>query len=316
MKIVVLLYTYNGVDYLGEQLQSILSQDILSKAEIKILVRDDGSNDLTLDILDRYQREGKLEFIKGEKIGKTKSFWEILAKAEDADYYAFCEQDDVWFPKKLSRAITYLETKAILEGDEVDVAVSPLLYMSDFTVTNAKLKPIRFTRNMTLKYTDFEHSLLYSTMPGSTFVFNASARELMLRYDVNTQYAANYDDLARNILYLVGVVVKDHVPSIYLRKNKNDSFYDNYYGGFFGKIKQYLAFISGKNNNARSSLAKGLLKTYGEGIEEIETLESLKQVANYAEDPIAKERLLMNPKFLTGSFNDKLLKKAINSNKL
>ena len=306
----------NGVDYLGEQLQSLLKQDISEKAEVKILVRDDGSTDMTQDILDRYQREEKITFIQGETIGKTKSFWELLEKAEEADYYAFCEQDDVWFPEKLSRAVKYLETRAIIDGEEVDVAVSPLLYMSDYTATNAKLKPARFTRNKTTKYADFEHSLLYSTMPGSTFVFNASARDLMLRYDVNKYFDANYDDLARNIIFIVGTIVRDRVPTMYLRKNKGDHFYDNYYGGFFGAIKQYIALISGKNMNARSKLAKGLKETYGDGIEDGDILEALKQVADYADDPVAKERLLLNPKFTTGSFNDKLFKMAVNMKKL
>ena len=53
MKIGVLLYSFNGVDYLGEQLQSILKQDISGKAEIYISVFDDGSTDKTKDILER-----------------------------------------------------------------------------------------------------------------------------------------------------------------------------------------------------------------------------------------------------------------------
>ncbi|MCR5727614.1 MAG: glycosyltransferase [Lachnospiraceae bacterium] len=316
MKIVVLLHTMNGVDYIGEQLQSLIKQDICEKAELKILVRDDGSTDKTQDILDRYKREGKIDYIQGKTVGKLKSFWQLLEEAEAADYYAFCEQDDVWFPEKLSRAVKYLETKAIIDGEEVDVAVSPLLYMSDFTVTNAKLKPVRFNRNKTMKCSDFEHSLIYSTMPGCTYVFNASARELMLRFDVNRISCNNYDDLARNIIYIVGDIIRDRVPTMYLRKNKSDWFYDNYYGGFLGAVKQYKALLSGKNNNVRSSMAKGLLDTYGEGMEDVGKLEALKQVSNYAEDPVAKERLLANPKFATGSFNDKLLKTAVNSKKL
>ena len=60
MKIVVLLHTYNGAEYLEEQLQSLLKQDISSKAEVKILVRDDGSTDKTWDILDKYKNDGKI----------------------------------------------------------------------------------------------------------------------------------------------------------------------------------------------------------------------------------------------------------------
>lgn len=318
MKIVVLLHTYNGAEYLEEQLQSLLKQDISSKAEVKILVRDDGSTDKTWDILDKYKNEGKIEWFQDNRVGKTKSFWELLKKAEDADYYAFCEQDDVWKPEKLSRAIKHLETQAILDGDDdaMEAAVSPLLYQGDFTVTNAKLKPIRFKRNKTTAQKDFQHSLIYNTTPGCTYVFNASARELMLRLDVNKYPDGNYDDLARNIIFIVGKVLRDWVPSMYLRKSKSDPLYDSYYGGFFGWLRQNKAFKEGKDINIRSKQAKALYETFGKGIEDNEKLDALRQVATYLGDSVTKERLLSNPKFLIGDFNDKLFKKTVSMDRL
>ena len=80
----------------------------------------------------------------------------ILIRRYHADYFAFSEQDDVWFHEKLSRAVKYLETQAILDGEETEVADGPLLYVSDYTVTNAKLKPIRFNRSKACKYSDVE----------------------------------------------------------------------------------------------------------------------------------------------------------------
>ena len=131
MKIGVLLYSFNGVDYLGEQLQSILKQDISGKAEISISVFDDGSTDKTKDILERYQNDKKLTFVEGNGLGKTAGYWELMKNAGEADYYAFCEQDDVWFPEKLSRAVKYIETQAILDGEETELSHGPMLYVSD-----------------------------------------------------------------------------------------------------------------------------------------------------------------------------------------
>ena len=317
MKINVLLYSFNGVDFLGEQLQSILKQDIADKAKIEISVFDDGSTDRTRDILERYHNEGKLNFIEGKGVGKTKGYWELMKKAEDADYFAFSEQDDVWFHVKLSRAVKYLETQAILDGEETEVADGPLLYVSDYTVTNAKLKPIRFNRSKACKYSDVEHNLLYSSSPGCTFVFNNAARQKMIKYDVSAFYPDAYDDLAKKIINLTGKVVIDRVPTVYMRKNKGDQFGIEYYGGLMGAIKLYKELYFGKTSNAKSETAKALEIVYAEDImNDSRKKEALKQVGSYRDDQVNRERLLQNSRFVVGDYHDKWLMAAIKKNRL
>ena len=316
MKIAVLIYVFNGVDFLGEQLQSLLKQDISEKAEVNIIAWDDGSVDRSQELLDRYQREGKLTFIQGEHVGKTKGYWNLLEKAGESDFYAFCEQDDVWFPKKLSRAIKYLETKAIIEGEETEVSDSPLLYCSEATVTNAKLKPINFRKNPANKFIDFEHSLVFSSMPGCTYVMNFSARNKLLEYDLNTYFAADYEDLARNIIFVAGKVVFDRVPTMYRRKWKQDKFKESYHGGLLGRIMLMIALYRGKDAGERSRTARDILTAFEPEIKNKDQLHALKQVADYKEDHVERERLVNNSKFVTGSFNDKWFKSAIKSNKL
>ena len=317
MKINVLLYSFNGVDFLGEQLQSILKQDIADKAKIEISVFDDGSTDRTRDILERYHNEGKLNFIEGKGVGKTKGYWELMKKAEDADYFAFSEQDDVWFHEKLSRAVKYLETQAILDGEETEVADGPLLYVSDYTVTNAKLKPIRFNRSKACKYSDVEHNLLYSSSPGCTFVFNNAARQKMIKYDVSAFYPDVYDDLAKKIINLTGKVVIDRVPTVYMRKNKGDQFGIEYYGGLMGAIKLYKELYFGKTSNAKSETAKALEIVYAEDImNDSRKKEALKQVGSYRDDQVNRERLLQNSRFVVGDYHDKWLMAAIKKNRL
>ena len=317
MKINVLLYSFNGVDFLGEQLQSILKQDNADKAKIEISVFDDGSTDRTRDILERYHNEGKLNFIEGKGVGKTKGYWELMKKAEDADYFAFSEQDDVWFHEKLSRAVKYLETQAILDGEETEVADGPLLYVSDYTVTNAKLKPIRFNRSKACKYSDVEHNLLYSSSPGCTFVFNNAARQKMIKYDVSAFYPDAYDDLAKKIINLTGKVVIDRVPTVYMRKNKGDQFGIEYYGGLMGAIKLYKELYFGKTSNAKSETAKALEIVYAEDImNDSRKKEALKQVGSYRDDQVNRERLLQNSRFVVGDYHDKWLMAAIKKNRL
>ena len=65
-KIAVLMCTYNGEKYLSEQIDSIQNQKGVS---VFIYVRDDGSKDKTIDILEEYQQKGIMKWFKGKKAG-------------------------------------------------------------------------------------------------------------------------------------------------------------------------------------------------------------------------------------------------------
>ena len=89
-KVQVLLSTYNGEKYLKEQLDSIIAQ---KGVDVHILARDDGSKDDTIKILEGYEN---IDIIKGSNIGVCKSFFELINKSGEYDYYSFADQDDVW----------------------------------------------------------------------------------------------------------------------------------------------------------------------------------------------------------------------------
>ncbi|WP_234973117.1 glycosyltransferase [Paenibacillus vortex] len=108
-KVQVLLSAYNGDQYISEQIQSILNQ---THPSISILIRDDGSTDLTVDVLEQLMRihPNNIKLIKGTNVGVVSSFFELLRAADaEADYYCFCDQDDVWLDHKVEGAITSLK---------------------------------------------------------------------------------------------------------------------------------------------------------------------------------------------------------------
>lgn len=117
MTVVVLMSSYNGEKYIKQQIESILNQTKTYETsdgytgyfDLKLFVRDDGSNDRTLDYLEKYRENGKLEYYSGDNKGSSKSFFDTMWKAPKADYYAFADQDDYWLDSKLSRAISILE---------------------------------------------------------------------------------------------------------------------------------------------------------------------------------------------------------------
>lgn len=127
-KVIILLSTYNGEKYIEQQINSLLKQ---TYKNINIYVRDDGSKDGTLEILKKYEEKGEIFLIQGKNIGFINSFMELLKKVEKADYYSFCDQDDVWNEDKIERAVRALEKE---DNDKI------LLYASNYEFYDSNME--------------------------------------------------------------------------------------------------------------------------------------------------------------------------------
>ena len=84
-KVLILMSVYNGEKYLVEQIESLIHQE---RVDVSILVRDDGSSDGTIDILENYKTKGILDFYTGENLRPARSFMHLLFNAPDCDYFA------------------------------------------------------------------------------------------------------------------------------------------------------------------------------------------------------------------------------------
>jgi len=134
MKISIAMATYNGAKYLEEQLQSIAVQTRLPD---ELVITDDCSSDGTREIIKNFAETVPFEvrFSQNEKnLGYTKNFNEALLKTS-GDLVLLCDQDDVWFPEKISR----LETLAALNPDM-------LVVMNDAAVTDEYLNETGVTK--------------------------------------------------------------------------------------------------------------------------------------------------------------------------
>lgn len=131
MTVAILLSTYNGERYLAEMLDSILAQTV---QDWRLLIRDDGSSDGTHEIIRRYQaRDARIRWLNPERqenLGVIRSFWTLLQE-EEADAYAFSDQDDVWLPHKLE-----VQLAALARED----ASQPVLVYTDLSVVDANLQ--------------------------------------------------------------------------------------------------------------------------------------------------------------------------------
>lgn len=200
----VLMSSYNGEKYIREQIDSILAQQGVN---VKLLVRDDGSKDGTLSILKDYENKGKLTLIEGNNIGPAKSFFALISKAVDADYYALSDQDDVWDEDKLTVAIKKME---IVNNPYV-------IYSSNTRLVDDNKK---FIKNETLKpITTLGSAFVKNYVTGCTTVFN---KNLLLRLQeyCPTESIKCHDWWINLVaLSLDGVSIYDETPHISYRQH-------------------------------------------------------------------------------------------------
>ena len=128
-KIAILLATYNGEEYIGELLDSIMSQ---SMQDFVCYIHDDGSTDRTTDIIKTYLQNYKDKIVVLDYLSKkgcTNNFLS-LAQHVSHEYVMFCDQDDVWKNDKIEK--TYKKIKQ-MENDHPGV---PLLVFTDLSVVD------------------------------------------------------------------------------------------------------------------------------------------------------------------------------------
>lgn len=176
-RIAILLATHNGAAYLDEQLNSIFAQTVTNT---KLYVSDDDSKDQTIEILERYQAKypDRMTIIKGfPRFGSAKkNFWNLLNYC-DADYFFFCDQDDVWNTDKIE--ITYQKLR---EMESKYTPQTPILVFSDLIVVNEKLQKLsssflRYSR-LSGKNCDFRQLLTQNVVTGCAMAINRALKSI------------------------------------------------------------------------------------------------------------------------------------------
>jgi len=180
-KICVLMGVYNGADYIEAQLDSILAQH---HTNWKLLIRDDGSQDRSIKILEKYAgRDTRITLVHdnfGNK-GVLGNFSLLMEKAlqVSSEYFAFSDQDDIWCPEKLSSQLE------LMCQAEVTCQENPILVHSDLEVVTASLGSISPSL---MKYQGIGHQtsdplkvlLVQNFVTGCTVMINRKLLEIAL----------------------------------------------------------------------------------------------------------------------------------------
>lgn len=284
MKVLLLLSTYNGEKYLVEQVESILEQMYV---EVTILIRDDGSTDGTTGRIKELQKKhANIILEEGDNCGSAGSFIKLLNIANsshtDFDYYAFCDQDDVWMKDKLDSAITVLDQQN---------QSRPLLYMGAYQMVDAELRPI--PTQLVAPKLNLPAALAANSATGCTMLFNKCLLELLA--SKRPKDIIMHDYWAYLVCLAVGgYVYYDKIPHILYRQHGN-----NVIGGkkdpFIKKWYVRISKLFKKGDSFKSKLAAQLLDCYSTQMSK-ENVEFLSYAATCKKFS-SKIRLLANPNF-------------------
>lgn len=202
--------TFRGETFLPEQLDSIAAQ---AHKGWRVWVSDDGSPDGTLKTLERYRQHWgghQLPVVRGPQAGFAANFRSLTCRTEiDAEFFAWADQDDIWEPEKLQRALAWLQSVP------VDV---PALYGTRTLLTDVGDRPIGMSPLFT-RPPSFANALVQCIAGCNTMVFNRASRELFV--EASSQGDAVPPDW---LLYLLvsgcgGRVHYDPWPSVRYRQH-------------------------------------------------------------------------------------------------
>ena len=177
----IVMTTYNGAQYVAEQIDSILNQ---TYQDFELIICDDCSKDATWEILRGYaDKETRIRIYRNEKnLGYLKNFEKAISLAQ-GDYIAMSDQDDVWTPDHIDVLLNNIEGRALSCGN--------------VTMVNSCLVPLNRTwseMNQTNTMPADDISKFYSLMfvrgayQGASMLFTKSLKEKVLPFPQRIVY--------------------------------------------------------------------------------------------------------------------------------
>ena len=227
-KIAVLLSTYNGEKFLGEQLDSLLAQ---SHKNFILVVRDDGSRDRTVSILESYAGDHpeRIHLISrdGVNMGASASFAflaDYVLKSKEllglkSIYMMFCDQDDTWFPEKIEKLLA-----AMLATEADNGSTLPIIVHSDLEVVSEQnmviAKSLISYQGLEIERNSFPNLVISNLVTGCTALINEPLAEKALPIP---EKAIMHDWWLALVAAAFGKLVYLDIPLVHYRQHGNNA---------------------------------------------------------------------------------------------
>ena len=244
MRVAILLSTYNGHKYLDAQLKSLANQTV--KHSITVYIRDDGSTDNTFEIIDKWSTYLNIILKKGNNLGPAKSFWELLMdKSIQADYFAFCDQDDIWDEDKIEKAVEILRNN------------NYSLYISNCRIIDEYDNILKEKRRKSIPELTLKRLFVSGVTQGCSMVFTSQLRDFIMSKNITV--IPMHDNLLLMYSLKFGEVYWDTEPRFSYREHSNNVVAKQN-KTFFKKLRT--SFLTWKNNknHSKAFVAKELLQ--------------------------------------------------------
>jgi glycosyltransferase involved in cell wall biosynthesis len=223
-KVVVVMPTYNGVRFIETQLKSIHSQ---LGVTVEIWVRDDGSTDGTEEYVKQSSLIHNLVSDSKGHLGTTGSLLEILGRIGEVEFLAFADQDDIWEPSHLSKAIGHISKK------------EPSLYFPRYRIffESQKIHPKIIDRATSISSSN---SFVENPIIGCGIVINSASVSLMQKISFST--GTHLDWQLYFLHTCVGNVVQGHRIGVNYRiHDKNQvGFRDSWFNAEIFQVQKLL----------------------------------------------------------------------------
>lgn len=177
--VVILMSTFNGDRYISRQIDSILRQ---SYQNIKLIIRDDGSSDETIVIIEQYVKNNPHQiFFLNDKLGNlgsTRSFFVLISNLTTKSYIMFSDQDDVWFQDKIDLFLSRIKKLELNNGN-----LRPAMVFGDMVVTDFNLNIIdssfwHFQKINPKVILNWKKTLSQNIVTGCSMIINSEAQKL------------------------------------------------------------------------------------------------------------------------------------------
>ena len=261
-RIHIIMATYNGEKYVGQQIESILnSEDV----DIFVTVYDDGSKDATLDIVTQFVKEqpDRIELIQNEKnLGLTLNFLHGLLN-QDYDYVMFSDQDDVWKPDKVKKTYDYMR-----QTEKKAAKNQPIVVFTDAVIVDESLKEINPSFHQSGGYDtsklDLAHMLMENKMMGCTMMLN---RAVIQKVNALPEHARFHDWWLALIAAAYGKIAYLPERTILYRQHGNNIVGDVSYGSY---VKKRMMALKQQKEAIEATIAQAreLYELYGEDMPE------------------------------------------------
>lgn len=288
LSVCVLMSTYNGEKYLSEQLESILTQ---SEKDILLFIRDDGSTDNTINMLNKFSEKypKKIKFYQGDNKGPSKSFLEVVKNAPQARYYMLADQDDIW-----------LENKILIASKSLEQFKSPALYYSNVTPVNNELYELEKNNLFLEKETNLQKLIIRNEIIGCTVCFNRDLMEILKKIKIPSNPIMHDHWIGLINAVFNGVFIFDRESHILYRQHES-----NVVGAHRNQFILLKKHFSKENRNVRSNLIK-LINDSGLEIP-LENISLIDDISKYKTNSTSKKNILCNKSLYQDSFFKNLL---------